>query len=199
MTQPQDRPPVYLPEPPRSPGEVEAPQPLLPRTTGPSGPTLPGLPPAWTRIIRADETVLWHGRADPRTTLSPRTLRAAMFLVLAMGMVMAAANNSAVPLIFGVFAFFMIKRKLGRVADTSDRQYLLTDRAAYLARQTGGGLQDVRAYPITPTLRLGLGPQSVSFASRFDSKGREKAEGFLDISDAAHVHALIRDIQKGQE
>lgn len=46
-----------------------------------------------------------------------------------------------------------------------------------------------------------LGPRSVRFAVQRMADGRgtttEQAVGFTDIADAAEVHAMIRDIQKG--
>ena len=168
---------------------------------------VPGLHPSWAQVLAPGETVLWHGSATPDPRFAGARVLArgpmplflfgifGMFIALNMGM-----SGGLVPFI--LIALFWVLRKdikAARVRVSSDRRYLLTNRAAYLARADGNALFDIQAFPITPTLRLGLGPRSVAFTTRRNAKGEEEAEGFLDINDAAAVHAMIRDVQQGRD
>lgn len=159
---------------------------------------VPGLHPAWGAVLAEGETPLWQGRPMPDARVSVFSNLPVLFFVAVMAVVVLQSGGGLWPFIALGFVFFwMTRRKRGaRVA--SDRLYLLTNRAAYLARDRNGGLTEVVSYPITPGLRLGLGPRSVSFATRRDARGELEAEGFLDIDDARQVHDLIRDLQKGK-
>lgn len=163
------------------------------------------LHPGWAQVLAPGETVLWQGSTtlDPRFSGARVLARGPMPLFLfALFGVFVALNIGVDPgfVIFGVIALVVFGRRVMRNAmsgKASDRRYLLTNRAAYLARADGNVLFDIQAFPITPTLRLGLGPRSVAFTTRRNPKGEEEAEGFLDIANAAAVHAMIRDVQKG--
>ena len=163
----------------------------------------PGLHPGWAGMLAPGEAALWQGRPSP----DPRLRRvkgslggfliagAFVFLALNMGI----ATSGILPIVaFAAIGFWVLRAVRERRLGPSDRVYLLTDRAAYLARSRDGVLTEVVSYPITPTLHLGLGPRSVSFTTRRNAQGEVEAEGFLDIPDAAAVCAMIRDLQKGK-
>lgn len=196
MTNPPDPiAPVVLPEPPRRPGQADA-TPPVPRTRRAATPPPATSAGAWSDVLRPDETVLWEGRAEPKAQPSPKAARVVLLAIAAVAVGAALSAGSFIPLAFGLFAIHLMRKR--QRPDESDRRYLLTDRAAYVAREGNGGLRDLRAWPITGSLRLGLGPRSVSFDTRYNAKGREEAEGFLDIADAPRVHAMIRDLQKNR-
>ena len=124
-----------------------------------------------------------------------------IFVFIALVLMMNAGfSPSLLPLLvigYVIFRIWHSRRKAATVA-SPDRIYLLTNRAAYVARRQGEALGNVQAFPITPTSRPGYGPRAVTFATRPDGSGAQRAEGFLDIPDAPHVQRLIRDLQKGQ-
>lgn len=195
---PNDAAPVVLQEPERD----LAPQwnegfILRPEEAG-----VPGLNPGWAQVLAPKEVALWQGQAVPdKRAVGLKKL--AQFLPFAFFGIFIALNIGVDPglVIFALIAAFVFGwRHIRNSAQEAEpgRLYLLTNRAAYLARVQGTSLFDIRAFPITPTMQLGLGPHSVAFATRRNAKGEEEAEGFLDISDAAAVYAMIRDIQKGQ-
>ena len=205
MTDQDPTTPVVLQEPTRP---VRAANPDGPTyVLQPEEPLRLDLHPGWAPVLARDETPLWVGQAaaDPGISTIGRLMRRPVFVMaLGLGAVLVLQNmdlgwNTDEPLLIWPLLgllFWLVRRTKGqpRVA----RAYLLTDRAAYLARLQGGKLADVTAYPVTAAMHLGLGPHSVSFATRRDAKGRIEAEGFLDIPDAPVVHDMIRDLQKGQ-
>ena len=166
---------------------------LQPEETG-----VPGLHPGWGAVLAEGEAPLWQGRpvADPR--LSGFANLPALGFVVVMAVIVVQSGGGLLPFIgLGLAFYWMTRRKRGAEV-ARDRVYLLTNRAAYLARDRNGGLSDVVSYPITSDLQIGFGPRSVSFATRRDARGKMQAEGFLDIPDARAVHDMIRDLQKGK-
>lgn len=187
-------PPIILREPHR-PGQMPPPDGGF--VLRPEEPAPLVLHPGWAAVLAPGETPLWQGRPapDPRKTGAslPLFVMGFIFLILALN---AGFGPGLIPLLVIGYLIFRARQKRQARAVTAppDRLYLVTDRAAYIARRQGEGLVLLQSLPITPALRLGLGPRSVSFAA-----GSETAtEGFADISDAQAVHQLIRDIQKGQ-
>lgn len=186
-------PPTLLREPPR-PGQTS-------RHEGgfvlrPEEPAPVALHQGWAAHLAPGETPLWQGRPlpDPRKSRSSLPLFVMTFIAL-IAALNAGFGAGLVPLVIIGYVIYRIRRKRQTKAETAppDRLYLVTDRAAYVARRQGEGLVLLQDLPFTPSLRLGLGPRSVSFAT-----GSENAESFVEIPDAASVHQLIRDIQKGQ-
>ncbi len=162
---------------------------------------VPNLHPGWAQVMAPAEAPIWQG-----TPLKDRRffgLQGVMpMLPFALFGAFVAINMGFEPgfVLFGLVAGFIFVRRINRNASAGappDRIYLLTNRAAYLARTQGAALTDIQAFPITPTMRLGLGPRSVAFTTRRNANGKEEAEGFLDIEGASTVHAMIRDVQKG--
>ncbi len=188
MTDPDTQPPVFLPEPQRTPEEAPPPPPQNRRH----------IHPDWQAVIAPDEDVLWDGKPEPRAALSGSNRNLVLLVIFAVFALAAASSDSPIPVFIGIAAFYLFQKKTRPVRETEGRTYLLTNRAAYIALSSGARLRDIRAFPITESLRLGLGPRSVAFATRFGRDGREEAEGFLDIPDAERVHDLIRDIQKAK-
>lgn len=175
----------------------------------PSGATSPvvGLHPGWAAVIAPGERVVWQGQPKAQAGLGGLAQvfsgSVPLLVFMAIGLFILINTGIQPPVVFIVLAamvlIFARRKQKGRVA--ADQRYLLTSRAAYLARARGAALVDFRAYPITADMQLGLGPRSVSFAVQRMADGRgtttEQAVGFTDIADAAEVHAMIRDIQKG--
>lgn len=159
---------------------------------------VPGLHPGWAEVLAEGETPLWQGRPTPDPRVSVFANLPVLFFVAVLAVVVLQSGGGLWPFIALGFGFFWLVRRKRGAKVASDRLYLLTNRAAYLARDRHGALADILSYPITPGLRLGLGPRSVSFATRRGARGEMEAEGFLDISDARQVHDLIRDLQKGK-
>lgn len=166
-----------------------------------------GLHPGWAAVIAPGERVLWQGQPMAQAGLGGLAQvfsgSVPLLVFMAIGLFILINTGIQPPVVFIVLAamvlIFARRKQKGRVA--ADQRYLLTNRSAYLARARGAALVDFRAYPITADMPLGLGPQSVSFAVQRMADGRgtttEQAVGFTDIADAADVHAMIRDIQKG--
>lgn len=192
MTDPTNPPPVFLPEPDIRPSDNPPPAP----TPGHRDADLRGQ--GWESILAPGETVVWEGRSETRQLLSRQNRNLVIFLLVGATFAVAALGDSPIPVFFGIAAYFMFERRNRRKMNAQNRRYLLTDRAAYIAEAQGAELTDLRSFPITANMRLGLGPRSVSFAVRYNREGREEAEGFLDIPDAQRVHDLIRDIQKAK-
>lgn len=187
MTDPDHHPPVFLPEPERP--RPEAPSLPQPRRS---------VHPDWDAVLGPDETVLWDGKPQSRAALTGKNRSFAVFAMAAIFGFAAISSQSPIPIVIGLVAFFLLRKRTRKSREAPDRSYLLTNRAAYLAQVSGPRLLNIHAFPITRDLRLGLGPRSVSFASKIGKNGSEVAEGFLDIPDAQHVHDLIRDIQKAK-
>lgn len=166
-----------------------------------------GLHPGWAAVIAPGERVVWQGQPRAQAGLGGLAQvfsgSVPLLVFMAIGLFILINTGIQPPVVFIVLAamvlIFARRKQKGRVA--ADQRYLLTNRAAYLARARGTALVDFRAYPITADMQLGLGPRSVSFAVQRMADGRgtttEQAVGFTDIADAADVHAMIRDIQKG--
>jgi hypothetical protein len=188
MTDPDAQPPVFLPEPGQAPAEAPPPPPQSRRH----------IHPDWEAVLAPDETVLWDGKAELYRQLPVGNPKLGFLLIAGAAFLAAALGDTPVPIFIGIAAFFLLQRRYRKARDTQGRNYLLTDRAAYIATANGPRLGDIRAFPITATLRLGLGRRSVAFATKFGRDGKEEAEGFLDIPDAQRVHDLIRDIQKAK-
>lgn len=192
MTDPANPPPVFLPEPDSHPSDSPPPAPRAGhRHSDP-------IEEEWGSVLAPGETVVWEGRSETRQPLSRQNRNLVILLLVGATFAVAALGDSPIPVFFGIAAYFMFERQNRRKMGAQNRRYLLTDRAAYIAEAQGAGLTDLRAFPITANMRLGLGPRSVSFAARYNKEGQEAAEGFLDISDAQRVHDLIRDIQKAK-
>lgn len=79
------------------------------------------------------------------------------------------------------------------------REYLLTDRAAYIASPgPDGTLELLHRVAVAADLRLGLGGRSVTFLVhriRTENGMAEVPDGFTDIDAAAEVYDLIRQLQ----
>ena len=163
-----------------------------------------GLHPGWAAVIASGERVVWQGQPMVKAGFAQVFSGSVPLLVfMAIGLFILINTGIQPPVVFIVLAamvlIFARRKQKGRAAE--DQRYLLTSRAAYLARARGNALVEFRAFPITADMPLGLGPRSVSFAVQRMADGRgtttEQAVGFTDIADAAEVHAMIRDIQKG--
>jgi hypothetical protein len=187
-------PPIVLREPPRTGLSGGGDLALRPDLSPP-----PALHRGWSALLAPGETALWQGRpsGDPRRAAgTPKALFVLGFVAIAIALNAGLGAGVFPLLLIGYVAYRTLRKRraAGGDAALSDRLYLVTDRAAYVARRQGEALVAVQSLPITPALQLGLGPREVTFAS-----GAGPApEGFTEISDAQVVHHLIRDIQKGQ-
>lgn len=168
---------------------------LRPEETG-----VPGLHPGWAAVLVAGEVPLWQGRPVADLPSGVFEIWPVISVIAFFAVIVLQSDGDVGFLLFvamGLAFLWFAQRKRGmRVG--GDRLYLLTDRAAYLARDRPVALADVVCFPITPSMQVGLGPRSVTFASRRDANGKLEPEGFLDISDARQVHDLIRAVQKGK-
>lgn len=191
-------PAVVLQEPP---GGVKR---SLPRADGgfvlrPEEDRPSGLHPGWAEVLAPGEIVFWQGKpsADPRFAGG----NLPFFVMAFVGLVVLLNSGFGAPalpfILVVMYLFFRHRMRRPKSGVTRDRSYLLTNRAAYLARDDGQALHSIEAFPITSSMRLGLGPRSVSFTTRRNAQGGVEPEGFLDISDARQVHDLIRNLQKG--
>jgi hypothetical protein len=186
--------PVVLQEPPRE---------LAPRWQTSDKAPLPGADPVWSDITEPGETPLWQGNADPRLAggalQKPGNL--ALFVLGLFG-VFALSNGAGPGILVVLFAAAILilrqARRAKQAALPGQARYLLTDRAAYIARVDGQSVTDVRRHPITPDMKMAVGRNAITFATRYSDTRGAQTEGFIGIADAARVHALIRDIQKGQ-
>lgn len=158
------------------------------------------LHPGWAQVLAPGETPLWQGEPVPSKRSMRDMLPLFMFGFIGLVMLLNMGLGSGIVPGLLVMAFLVIRQSVraAKARSSPGRRYLLTNRAAYLSRANGSALLDMQAFPITPMMRLALGPHSVAFTTRRNSKGKEEAEGFLDIKDAATVHALIREVQQAQ-
>ncbi len=202
MTLPPDpTPPVFLPEPPRRPGEVDPNEPPPPPSPPPprrAPKTLdePPLHPDWSKVLKPGEDVVWQGR--PRTSpAAPRTPSNGMvFLILAALAFMAVAGDSPLPVVFGIVLFLLIRRRQRRsAASVPPQRYVLTNRAAYSAREDARGLAEVACCPLDGADE----PRTEARRLRFDRPhGGDRVE-FDDIDDVDDVLDLIRQLRRGRD
>lgn len=160
-----------------------------------------GLHPGWAQVLAQGEAPMWQGRPVAGPRLGRGVLPLFLFGFVGLVMLFNMGLDQGVFPFLLVAAFLLIRQKLrsAKAQGAANRLYLLTNRAAYLARAEGNALFDIQAFPITQNMRLGLGPRSVAFTTLRNAKGEEEAEGFLDIANAAAVHAMIRDVQQGRD
>lgn len=166
-----------------------------------------GLHPGWAAVIASGERVVWQGQPMVQAGLGSLAQvfsgSVPLLVFMAIGLFVLINTGIQPPVVFIVLAAMVVifARRKQKGRGVADQRYLLTNRAAYLARARGNALVEFRAFPITADMPLGLGPHSVRFAVQRMADGRgtttEQAVGFTDIADAAKVHAMIRDIQKG--
>lgn len=159
---------------------------------------VPGLHPGWAKVLAPEETPLWQGRPVAIGRSARDVLPLFIFGFIGLVMVLNMGLEGGIVPFLMVAAFLFIRQKIraAKTAAAPDRIYLLTNRAAYLARQYGAGLSDITAYPITPQMTLKQGPQSVVFASRPGRRGAIEDVGFIGIADAAHVFGLMQEAQR---
>ena len=166
----------------------------------------PGVEWAWSAVLSDGERPLWQGLRQKPSFLD---LMAQIWRMTARITDPWSQGGTFEKLLFVLVrsvAFAVLApaslllgaRPTSRAKDQSQTQYLLTDRACYLADTVGQGLGNVVSFPISPGLRLGLGGRSVVFGVIKRPDSEDIPQGFLDIPDADAVYAMIRDIQKGQ-
>lgn len=177
----------------------------------------PGRPPAfWQALIDRRETVLWFGAPDPTTARGARTQPGGpvMLGLCAVGLVAGLAllinqqtdgfGIKAAGMALFTLSGLMLARALNFGAKRmAEMHYLLTDRAAYIARVRPGSAPTVQRHDITPRLPVSATQTSVTFAvgvrRRKDEPETPILAGFYNIRDAAEVRTLIRGIQKGMK
>ncbi len=199
---PNDDPrPVVLQEPARELAPVWQPSANKGFVLRPEEDSVANLHLGWAQVLAPEETPLWQGKPVAGPRLGSGALPLFLFGFVGLVMLLNMGLDQGVLPFLLIAAFLLIRQKLrsAKGQGAANRLYLLTNRAAYLARAEGNALFDIQAYPITPSMRLGVGPRAVAFATRRNAKGKEEAEGFLDIEDAATVHAMIREVQQGRD
>lgn len=206
MTQPPDpKPPVFLPEPPGAkPATAPPPPPPLPR--GADARTLPEPPlhPDWSRVLQPGEDVVWQGRPVP-SNLSPDgpqgnvSFSLTIFLILAITGLATVASGSPIPVIFGMAILFLLRRKRG--AASPSRRYVLTDRAAYSAREEAGGLKVVACCPLEDADEPRIRGRGLRLdRKRTEGRGRKGSRvDFDDIDDLDDVLDLIRQLRRRRD
>lgn len=195
-----DIPPVPLREPPPDP----APENDLPER----------LHPGWLAFLAEGEVPLWHGRATIRKpSLWPRLVAPATapsFIAIGLVAWLVGLWPAAFLAVFLLPATVAIRHDWVLHAPREWSYYLLTGRAAYIAREGAHELQLVRRIPVDRALGIELGVTSVRFQpgegegewSFRLSPGNQFYErfddGFYGIPDAENVYEIMRAIQKGQ-
>lgn len=191
--------PVVLQEPERDLASMWQPSASEGFVLRPEEDGVPGLHPGWAKVLAPGEILLWHGRPVAAGRSARNVLPLFIFGFIGLVMVLNMGLEGGIVPLLMVAAFLFIRQKMRQAkAETAapDRIYLLTNRAAYLARQYGSGLSDITAYPITPQMALKGGAQSVVFASRPGRRGAPEDVGFIGIADAAHVFGLMQEAQR---
>lgn len=181
----------------------------------------PHTPSGWEDILDPGEEILWQGRPDTALTLAPiKPLQMAIglfFTVFALFWTSMAhsMSNGAEPWFFRyvfpnfglIFVAIGLYQMGGYAIYNSFRRkrswYTLTNTRAFVATNMPLAGKRLNSWPITADMPITLTqntPGTVHFATEQRS-GRNGSYtipiGFERIHDAAEVHRLIRDIQKG--
>lgn len=171
-----------------------------------------GVPPAfWQGIVGRDETVLWFGAPDPAIAgevgrkWPPLMLGLfALGAVLGMGLLLRGSGGFAEKAL-GMAMVVLCAMQIVRAFQPARREiyythYLLTDRAAYIARVRPGERARVRREEITAQMPVSATDTSVTIrigVKRInDRQDAPVMFAFNHIHDAAEVRSLIRGIQK---
>jgi hypothetical protein len=145
--------------------------------------------------------VVWQGRpasVEGPQNQSPSSL--AFFLVLVFTGFAAVASGSPIPVFFGIVVLFLMRRHR-RTAAVRSRRYVLTDRAAYSAREEDRGLSDLSCCPLEEADE----PRVQGRGLRLDRKhhgGRSRKRDrvdFDDIDDLDDVLDLIQQLRRGRD
>ncbi len=180
MTDKSDPPPVFLPEP--AEGPAAAPPPPVPQRR-------PDLHRDWDRLLAPDERVVWQGQpsgaAPPRRRVPGWVIAAIVVAVAAM----AIADESPWPVLIGFAAYFLFSRRNRGRLDTDPRRYLLTDRAAHVARAEGDSLVPLASLQ----LDRARPPERVANGVRFGTAASGAEVNFVGIDDADDLLARLRD------
>lgn len=180
--------------------------------------------PGWEGILDDDEDILWQGRPAPgldwRDVIDahffPGLLVAGFGVAwTALAVTMMTEFRSGPPLLFRIlfplfgvfFVLAALRNVLRKPLKAYRRQkgtfYTLSSKAAYIATDIGGR-RNLDRYLLSEMGRLRLvdgSPGAVMFGTRPripDAPGSGEA-GFLRLSDAREVFALIRDARDGSD
>lgn len=191
--------------------------PLVPLRVPPPGPAPKEDPserlhPGWMAFLAEGEVPLWHGRATiQKPSLWPRLIAPALvpsFIAIGLVAWLVGLLPAAFLAVFLLPATVAIRHDWVLHAPREWSYYLLTGRAAYIARAAAHELQLVRRIPFDRALGIELGATGVRFQpgegkwSLRLSPGNQFYErfddGFYGIPDAENVYEIMRAIQKGQ-
>jgi hypothetical protein len=196
MTDPRDQPPVYLPEPPRRPDPAGAAPPPAPPTQADE----PQLHPDWTRVLQPGEKVVWQGRPKSGAVTAHQPSGLMQFAVIVFVGFVAIASGSPLPILFGILVLYLMRRR-SRSTPPRSQRYILTDRAAYSARENGRGLDDVACCPLDEADEPRVRNRSLTLArgGKSDRKHKGDRVDFDDIDDLDDVLDLIRQLRRGRD
>ena len=162
----------------------------------------------WAAYLDPGETILWQGKPDARFVITFKAIGLTlgnMGALLFVAVWMALAAGMAGPAwIFGlVFVFSILKGIVTALAWDPFRRrytrYALSTKRAFIAVSLPFRQRSLTTYPITSDMVLEL--KEARLGSLIFNPAPELPDdyqaGFERITDAGHVHALIRQIQRG--
>lgn len=168
-------------------------------------------PAGWDGILDSDERILWQGRPDQAFHTKPGNLFQVVFGMFFTGFALfwiskASEMNSgfsAFGLIFVAAGVYMVFNAiLGETLKRRQTHYTLTNRRAFIARNSPFKGKSLKSYPIEPdtVVEFQAGPpDTIIFASEThrSDKGRTYTVpiGFERIEGGTEVLRHIRAIQ----
>lgn len=170
--------------------------------------------PGWEGILDDDETILWQGQPKPGLSLRPRHIGTLIFGLFFAGFALFWMRMAYEPgTFFWAFGLIHFCAGLGvafapvvmPLISSRRTWYTLTDRRAFIARQSLFGQRKLKSYPITADTAIELETGTVSsiyFASQTRRRNKRTYVdhiGFERLDDAAPVLRMIRDVQNAQK
>lgn len=169
---------------------------------------------SWDGILAEGERILWQGQPSSRISPKPGQIGESLFGLFFMGfsviwMRTAYAISGGPIWLFGLIFFFIgaynvFGKYLWQSYERGHTWYTLSDRTAYIAKDSPLGGRSLSSYPITPDTALDFAEGTTSaiyFASetyRVNGRARTAKVGFENLADGRAVYDKMLKIQKGE-
>ncbi|MFK7938126.1 MAG: aspartate carbamoyltransferase catalytic subunit [Roseovarius sp.] len=168
---------------------------------------------SWDGLLAKDERILWQGQPSQKLSARPGEIFESLFGVFFTGfsifwMSMAYSMGGGPFWMFGLIFFFLglyqvFGKYLWKSYQRGHTWYTLSDRAAYIAKDSPLGGRSLASYPITPDTELEFKSSTLSsvyFASetyRANGKNHSAKVGFENLTDGRAVYDQMLEIQRG--
>ena len=169
---------------------------------------------SWDGILAPGERILWQGQPSTRISPRPGQIGESLFGLFFMGfsviwMRTAYAIAGGPVWMFGLIFFFIgsynvFGKYMWQSYERGHTWYTLSDRNAYIAKDSPLGGRSLASYPITPqtALEFAEGPTSaIYFATepyRVNGRARTAKVGFENLTEGREVYDKMLAIQKGE-